>query len=184
MILKYRLEFLLKHIMNKIEKATADDFISIARLDELVWSKGEIDRSFMVDGEHAWRKWIDYALVFIAKDQQGKIVGAVVAFPTINDGWCIHKIFVIEAYRRDGIGRKLVSRILSEIDRKESRVFLSVDPKNCHAIKLYESLGFVKKELHKSYYRKHEHRYIMVRPVQWSDRKLFECNDKLEPVYV
>ena len=155
--------------MIKIKKARTKDFMSIARLDTVIWNQENVDRSFMVDGEHIWKKWVEYALVFCAKNPQGLIVGAVVAFPTIKNGWCIHKLFVVEEYRQDGIGHALISRVLEEIDRQESKVFLSVSPENTGAIKLYQRLGFVKVELHKGYYREDEHRFIMVRPVQWAD---------------
>ena len=55
-----------------------------------------------------------------------------------------YSFYVRPAYRRKGIGRKLLYKALIENEPKEMMLFVDVD--NTSAIKLYESLGFVKKE--------------------------------------
>lgn len=157
--------------MITLHKAKTNDFMSIAQLDAIVWQQKEDSRHFIVDGEHAWKKWVEYAMVFYAKNTIGEKVGAIVAFPTLRNGWCIHKIFVHPDYRQYGIGKGLMHNVLQDIDRKEYKIFLTVAPENTYAIKLYEDLGFKKKKLHTGYYRSHEDRYIMERPVQWADCK-------------
>lgn len=155
--------------MITLHKAEDKDFMSIAHLDAIAWKQENDNRDFIVDGEHAWKKWVEYAMVFYAQNEAGEKIGAIVAFPTMKSGWCIHKIFVHPEYRQHGIGKGLMLKVLREVDRKEYKIFLTVAPENIYAIKLYENLGFKKKQLHQGYYRSNEDRYIMKRPVQWAD---------------
>ena len=55
-----------------------------------------------------------------------------------------YSFFVKPEYRRQGIGRKLLCKALQENEPKEMMLFVDVD--NIPAIRLYESLGFIKKE--------------------------------------
>lgn len=155
--------------MITIKKAQSDDFMAIAKLDAVVWNDDGINRNYIADGEHAWRKWVDFSLVYYAENKQGEKVAAIVAFPTIKNGWCIHKLFVAQNYRQLGIAKSLMQHVLNDIDRLEKKVFLTVAPANACAINLYELFGFKIKKLHHGFYRDHEDRYMMKRPVQWAD---------------
>ena len=55
-----------------------------------------------------------------------------------------YSFYVKPEYRRKGIGRKLLYKALIENEPKEMMLFVDID--NTPAIRLYESLGFVKKE--------------------------------------
>lgn len=74
------------------DKATESDFLAIAELDREAW---ELNRNsqFIPDGEHAWRLWVEHALVFLAKEQ-GIVIGVTLAFPCMSGKWCVHKVFV------------------------------------------------------------------------------------------
>jgi [ribosomal protein S18]-alanine N-acetyltransferase len=63
----------------------------------------------------------------------------------------IHTIGVDPAYQGQGIGRRLVSKLLELASG--SVIFLEVRTDNAPAIRLYESFGFVNVGLRRRYYR-------------------------------
>ena len=63
----------------------------------------------------------------------------------------VHTIGVDQAYQGQGIGRELLDRLLTIADG--GTVFLEVRTDNEPAIRLYESVGFVKMGVRKRYYR-------------------------------
>ncbi|MDR1581926.1 MAG: GNAT family N-acetyltransferase [Prevotellaceae bacterium] len=99
------------------------------------------------------------AIVLLAQDTDN-FVGVLVAFenystftaqPMIN----IHDIFVLKKYRGNGIGRRLMNRIVDEAEkRKCSRLTLEVRKDNVKAQNLYQSLGFEEVNPKMFYWRK------------------------------
>jgi len=152
----------------RIRQATKKDFLSIAALDREVWKQNEYSE-FASDGEHTWRLWTDYALVFCAltdwddRSFKQKIVGAVIAFPTVKDIYCIPKIFISSRYRGQGVGNNLLSVLLDKTDEIKTDVFLTVDPILTSAISLYKKYGFTVLTYKEGYYRPEEDRLIMLR---------------------
>ena len=145
----------------KIRKAIDKDFLQIAALDRIAWRKNK-NSEFIPDGEHAWRLWVEYALVYCAEIND-QIVGAILAFPCINGQYCVHKVFVDENYRGKGIGSKLFEVLLHKLDEMCVESFLTVDPSNSAALALYEKWGFSEKKFVKGFYRENEDRYILAR---------------------
>lgn len=145
-----------------IEPARTSDFLAIAALDRIAWADG-----FIVDGEHIWRLWCEYATLLVARQppdatplpQSGDIAGAVVVFPTHCEELILHKIMVHPDCRGQGIGADLMRAALATAD---ADVLLTVNPQNSAAVKLYENLGFRIREHVEGFYRSHEHRYLMV----------------------
>ena len=81
-----------------------------------------------------------------------KIVGYVLywVLPAAVD---IHNIAVHTEYRRRGLARVLLSRIIDEAKRQSiSRVLLEVRRSNVPAQKLYETMGFSTTGIRKGYY--------------------------------
>lgn len=144
-------------------RAEIKDALPIAALDRVAWLANR-NSDFIPDGEHAWRLWVEHALVFCAFDKQGTLMGAILAFPSINGIYCLHKVFVDTSARGLGVGSKLFSLLLNELDRERAGCFLTVDPENSTAIALYKKWGFTDKEFVAGYYRSHEDRYVMTRP--------------------
>lgn len=74
--------------------------------------------------------------------------GAIVIYnvPTEKRAW-IEEVMVDEKYRGQGLGEKLSLQLI-EIAKKErvNRIYLSSGPKRIAARKLYEKLGFEKKD--------------------------------------
>ncbi|MFT5917647.1 MAG: ribosomal-protein-alanine N-acetyltransferase [Bacteroidia bacterium] len=144
-----------------IEKAKTSHFLKIAELDREAWSEN-IEATFIPDGEHAWRLWVEHALVFVAISNS-EISGAVLAFPCLDGSFCLHKVFVDRTHRGKGIGSLLFDVLLQRIDELKVDIFLTVDPMNEAAISLYEKWGFTEREFVKGYYRPSEDRFELYR---------------------
>ena len=62
-------------------------------------------------------------------------------------------MFVLDAFRKKGIGKKLVLEVLSMATKKGlEKVFLEVRKSNIPAISLYQSQGFIEFSVRKKYY--------------------------------
>lgn len=65
----------------------------------------------------------------------------------------IDSVFVLDAFRKKGIGKKLVLEVLSMATKKSlEKVFLEVRKSNIPAISLYQSQGFIEFSVRKKYY--------------------------------
>ncbi len=65
-----------------IRPAQLQDFLCIAELDRESWKDNAYSK-YIPDGEHAWRLWVEHALVFCAEEEL-QIVGVILAFPSVN----------------------------------------------------------------------------------------------------
>ena len=149
--------------MADIAPAQAADFLAVAALDRVAWRSSR-HADFIPDGEHAWRAWCEHALTFVAR-AGGEVIGAIVAFACLDGRFFLHKVLVAEAHRGRGIGTALFEAIIREIDRRGAEVFLTVDPGNERALKLYDKFGFTQREFVRGYYREREDRFVLTRPV-------------------
>ena len=141
-------------------QATSNDFLEIAKIDREAWNNNENSR-FIPDGEHAWKLWCEYSLVLCAEIEE-QIIGAALSFKTdIENLYAIHKIFVIKRHQNDGIGSRLMKLTIDKISNKKMDAFLTVDPKNTKAVKLYRNMGFEQESFIKGYYRSNEDRLVM-----------------------
>ena len=150
--------------MNKsiiIKQAKDINFLQIAQLDRVSWNDNDIDKH-IPDGEHAWRLWVEYAMVYCCF-MDDRIIGVALAFPTTKNIFAVHKIFIDRQYRGQGIGTLLFKRLITLMDKSKVNSFLTVKPYHKNAIKLYESMGYKSNQLIKGYYREKEDRFIMVR---------------------
>ncbi|MBF0347916.1 MAG: GNAT family N-acetyltransferase [Magnetococcales bacterium] len=146
----------------KICKAGIHDFLEIAALDRVAWEEND-HHDFIPDGEHVWRIWVEHALVYCAKDERGRIIGAILSFPGIDNIYCVHKVFVGKEERKKGIASALFMGLLREIDKISVDCFLTVDPVNKEAIRVYDRFGFHEKVFIKGYYRSNEDRFVLTR---------------------
>ena len=88
----------------------------------------------------------------ILAEMNGKIVGYVLYWllPQTVD---IHNLAVSGEYRRRGVGRTLLQKVIVEaLGQSSARVTLEVRKSNLAAQKLYESAGFVATGVRKGYY--------------------------------
>ena len=147
--------------MIRIQKAKIENFLNIAQLDRKAWKQNRSSK-FIPDGEHAWRLWVENALVHCAK-KDGKIVGAILAFPCLSGDFCIHKVFVKPGCRKMKIGTRLFKKLLRDLDERGAHSFLTVDPLNKSALALYMKWGFTERTFVKGFYRENEDRFVLKR---------------------
>lgn len=149
--------------MIQIERAAADDFLSVAALDRIAWPIRP--DTFIPDGEHIWRVWAEHAVLIVARLTDGRrmpdsqdVAGAAVMFSTTDDELFLHKVMVHPECRSQGVGSALLQAAIEEADRT---VLLTVDPENVNAVQLYRKFGFTQRAHVTGYYRPHEHRLVM-----------------------
>jgi [ribosomal protein S18]-alanine N-acetyltransferase len=147
--------------MSNIERAASKDFLAVAALDRVAWRDNR-SPEFIPDGEHVWRIWCEHALVFVGKEGE-RIVAAILAFPCRSGMYCVHKVMVAESCRGKGLGSQLFRVLLAEIDILGADAFLTVDPVNENAVKLYQKWGFTEQTFVPGFYRDHEDRFVLVR---------------------
>ncbi|MFK7951190.1 MAG: GNAT family N-acetyltransferase [Saprospiraceae bacterium] len=145
----------------KIKPSKSSDFLEVAALDRIAW-KSNSHSEFIPDGEHVWRIWCENALMFTAFLDK-KIVGAILAFPCLDDTFCIHKVFVHPTQRNQGIGAKLFEVLNSKLDELQKDGWLTVSPDNENARKLYAKWGFTNETFCKGFYRSYEDRFVLLR---------------------
>lgn len=94
---------------------------------------------------------VECARSFLA-EVNGRIVGYIL-FWLLVDAIDIHNVAVHSEFRRRGIGRLLLDKVILEARRRGStRVTLEVRRSNVVAQRLYESIGFVTTGIRKGYY--------------------------------
>lgn len=98
-----------------------------------------------------WGKWPDDVGIIAVDNQQGQPVGAAWSrlFPETDPGWGFVNaqtpeisMAILPAYRGQGIGTALLTRLVSAAKARYPALSLSVDPQNA-AMGLYERTGFV-----------------------------------------
>ena len=104
-----------------------------------------IDRIFVVEP----------AMIFLAvqKDENNSQQSlGFVYFWTVVDEIQIMDIGVLPQFRRQGVGSKLMQRLMGLAAEKNQRITLEVRSGNKSAIHLYEKLGFANVGLRRAYY--------------------------------
>ena len=106
------------------------------------WTAGQI-RSQLKDDTHEF---------LAALDGMGKVLGYVGMMTVLDEGY-IANVAVDPAYRRQGIGDRLIER-LTEIAAERGLSFMTLEVRagNRPAIALYEKHGFVPVGLRRNYY--------------------------------
>jgi ribosomal protein S18 acetylase RimI-like enzyme len=74
-------------------------------------------------------------------EAEGKIAGKMRVSPTNGESW-IYGFAVYPELQGRGIGRKALSKVVMMEHEKGQSIFLEVEAKNAHALRLYESCGF------------------------------------------
>jgi ribosomal-protein-alanine N-acetyltransferase len=140
-----------------IERMTEEDVEEVAGLERLCFSDPWSKESFREETKHR------FSLPLVVKSGQ-KVVGYTCLWH-IYDQMEIANFAVSPDFRRKGIGRKMMERVLEEAKRMNcTNVILSVRESNLPAIRLYGDYGFV--EIHrriKYYQHPNEDAIIMVK---------------------
>jgi ribosomal protein S18 acetylase RimI-like enzyme len=74
-------------------------------------------------------------------EASGKTAGKMRVAESNGEAW-IYGFAVFPELQGKGIGRKALSRVVKMEHQKGRSVFLEVEAKNAHALRLYESCGF------------------------------------------
>lgn len=102
--------------------------------------------------------------IFVAEDINKKILGyAIVTLERSKNALHITSIAVDKAYRRRGIGRKLLNFIFDNYKGKANFAWLEVRKSNKPAIEFYRKNNFVEKGEMENYYEDGEAAKIFVR---------------------
>lgn len=129
-----------------IEVANSCDIPMIANLEKSypyeVYSENEIEKML----------GLDYYQILVAKiDSQ--IIGYICA-TIIFDECNILKIIVDENYRRTGVGKKLIDKLINVCQTIGAKsIYLEVRDDNLNAISFYEKNGFKFECIRKGYYQ-------------------------------
>ena len=99
------------------------------------------------------QKYLENGSFIFLAHYNNEIVGTVTLSPLENNTFEIMKLGVIDAYKRLGIGRKLLQICIDICHEKDVKLItLDTSSKLVNAIKLYEEFGFVHAEITTSYY--------------------------------
>ncbi len=126
-----------------------EDLPAVVEIECLSFSTPWPETSFKGELEN---KPISNPYVVVSK-KLAKVIGYII-FWRIGDEAQIANVAVHPDYRRKGIGKKVVEKILSLLMREEVRfVILEVRPSNTVARALYHKLGFEVIGVREGYYR-------------------------------
>lgn len=129
-----------------IQRMTSDDLEEIARLEKLCFSDPWNKKSFEEELVH------QFAIPLVVKVNQ-RVVGYTCLWH-VDEQMEIANFAVSPEFRRKGIGRMLMERVLFEAREKGcTSVMLSVRESNVAAINLYTEFGFEVVGKRKRYYR-------------------------------
>lgn len=134
-----------------MRKARAGDLAVIALLEKRIfqyetpWPLEEIQESFNSPHNHWFVHYSDESLA---------------AYGAISDDGEIITVSVAPEYQGQGLGRKLMNRLLATVG---GPVYLQVAKKNIKAIELYRSYGFIQSGELPNFYGRGRHAISMVR---------------------
>ena len=150
-----------------IQRMTEDDVEEVVRLEKLCFSDPWSKRSFEEELKHR------FSIPLVVKSGT-KVVGYTCLWH-IENQMEIANIAVSPEFRRKGIGRMMIERVLAEAEKRGClSVMLSVRESNEAGLNLYTKSGFVEVERRKHYYRlPTEDAIIMVKNLerQWTDSR-------------
>ena len=132
--------------MITIEFMNHQHISAIAELEKQCFSMPWDEGSIASELQNPLSLWL------VAVDD-GHLVGYIGSQSVLGESDMMN-VAVFPEYRRQGIGRMLVSQLVQHLREKGNRsLTLEVRASNAGAIALYESMGFVQVGLRKTYYR-------------------------------
>ena len=141
----------------KLIRATENDTAVLLAIEEtakdlIVYRWGFTDSEFL--------EWINTDIVYLI-EEDGVMVGDISYVVKDNDYAYISGLVIKPEFQRRGLARKAMTLLMEELNDFR-RLGLDVHPDN-HAVKLYESLGFVATERKENFYGDGQPRIIMVK---------------------
>jgi ribosomal-protein-alanine N-acetyltransferase len=129
-----------------IQRMTQDDIEEVARLETLCFSDPWAEESFREELRHR------FSVPLVVRS--GPTIIGYMCLWHIDDQMEIADFAVSPDFRRRGIGRKMMEKVLREAEERGcTNLILSVRESNLPAVRLYTSHGFVEIHRRKGYYR-------------------------------
>ncbi len=138
-----------------IRPATPDDVPSIRALEQQTetaahWAEREYEALFAADAPAR------LTLVAIAEEESARVIGFAIA-RCATDEWEIENVVVVREKRRQGVGIKIIRKMLLKAQAAgATSVLLEVRESNLAARRLYEKLGFSQQGRRSNYYKNPE----------------------------
>lgn len=141
----------------QLVKATSKDIQALLEIEKT--AKGlKIYSGYFT--EEGIKEWLDSDIVYLIKKEE-TIVGSISYEVKDEKHAYISGLIVKPEFQKQGLGSQAIQLLLEEL-KKFKQVSLVVHPDN-HAVRLYESLGFVSQGCKENYYGDGEPRLIMVK---------------------
>lgn len=97
--------------------------------------------------------------IALVDNKRAAYVGSWLTIPNAE----ILNLFVLDDFRGQGIGKKLIDEVIKVCDKELINMLtLEVRVSNNHAIKMYEDIGFKVGTIRKKYYENNEDALLMV----------------------
>ncbi|AKG38805.1 hypothetical protein MA03_05320 [Infirmifilum uzonense] len=138
-----------------IREARPEDLFYIVELEEKTFGPDAFGFNHVF---YLFEKCRDY---FLIADYKGLLVGYIVSCRESEEELHVHSIAVVEWFRGKGVGRRLMEETINLArQRGLRRIRLEVKTENVAAIKLYEKLGFVRKDILRNFYEDRSDAYV------------------------
>lgn len=129
-----------------IQRMSEDDVEEVARLERLCFSDPWSKTSFEEELKH------QFSIPLVVRSGT-KVIGYACLWH-IDDQMEIANFAISPEFRKKGIGRMMMERVLAEAKKRGcTSVMLSVRESNLAGLNLYAKSGFVEVERRKNYYR-------------------------------
>lgn len=136
-----------------ISAASRDDVSAMQRLFRMMFEIFHVDQNieypFTDSGISYLENCIDHRIALVAKDKErtiGFLTGGIedaAPFKTYRQHGHLHNLFVLEAYRGQGIGKRLIQRFIQICQENNVRRIIT-DSDDIEALRrFYTSLGFL-----------------------------------------
>lgn len=130
-----------------ISKATVEDAPGIAVVEKssfsMPWSEKAILESMQLKN-----------YIFLKAEADNRVIGYIGFFFSVDSG-DVTNIAVLPEYRRQGVGKQLLVKLIDECrNQKISSLLLEVRETNLGAMELYRKTGFEKIGVRKNFYEK------------------------------
>ena len=139
-----------------IRKMTVEDVPAVVELDQKSFSLPWPERSFRFEltDNPASRCWV--------AELDGKVVGMIVVWLIVNEAH-VATVATHPDYRRQGIGKRLLSHALLNLMREGARSsFLEVRESNLAAQEMYRKFGYEVSGRRRRYYRDNDEDAILM----------------------
>ena len=128
-------------------KAELKHLEDIIRIEQAVFKQPWSQVHFIKDLKHD----VGYNVVCII---DANCIGYIFGY-IIQDEFHLNNIAIDQKFQRKGFASKMFNFVIENFKKKGiNRIFLEVKCDNYSAIKLYDSMGFIKVNIRKDYYKK------------------------------